>query len=200
MFARIAEDAALHAVLEMLDRLLARRADANALPCGEAVRLDDERVLRALDVGPGVAEHVEDLEVGRRDVVAAHERLGEDLGALETRRLLGRTEALDPGAFEPVDEPHAERPLGADDGEVDLLREREGQERLDLLALEVDALRDLGAARVAGSGVELGETRRLRQLPAERVLAAAVPDDEDFHGETLSRKDPRGSTVGRSLT
>ena len=48
--------------------------------------------------------------------------------------------------------------------------------------VEGDELGDLGDAGIARRGVELGQPRRLGQLPGQRVLAPAGADEEDLHG------------------
>jgi len=42
-----------------------------------------------------------------------------------------------------------------------------------------------GNTRIAGRGVEGREQWRLGELPGERVLASARPDQEHFHGSIL---------------
>src|ERR687891_2539696 len=47
------------------------------------------------------------------------------------------------------------------------------------------ALAEAGDAGTSGSGVQVGQGGRLRELPRECMLAAARPDEEDSHRPSL---------------
>ena len=47
--------------------------------------------------------------------------------------------------------------------------------------IERDQFRFLGDARIARRGVELRQHRRRRELPGQRMLAAAGPDEKNIH-------------------
>src|SRR3569623_672846 len=73
--------------------------------------------------------------------------------------------------------------FGADDGEIDIVRAREGRQFLHRVDGEGDVL-NLGLARgagVAGCDVLFVHARRLRCLPGKGVLAAAATDDQHLH-------------------
>ena len=122
-----------------------------------------------------------------RDAVPRHERLREVLRALELRRGLDRAEDREPRGAERVDDARRERRLRTDDGERDLLLAREGDELGDGGQRDVRERRLARRAGVAGRDEHLRHARRLRELPRERVLAAAAADDEDVHAAALSR-------------
>ena len=109
-----------------------RRRDDDALARGQAVGLDDDRRARGVDVGVRRGGVGEGLVAGGRDAVALHEVLGEGLRALELRRGLGRAEDAQAAGAEDVDHAGRERRLGADDGQRDLLGEREVGERVEI--------------------------------------------------------------------
>src|SRR5919197_317424 len=75
-----------------------------------------------------------------------------------------------------------ERRLRADDDEIHGERARELEDGLAVFGANRVAVAERGDARVAGSGVELVELRRLRQLPRERVLATARAEQQHLHG------------------
>ena len=92
-----------------------------------------------------------------------------------------------------VCEPEDERKLGPDDDEIDLERARQSEDSLGVLGADRMTLGDRGDTRVAGCGVELGQRRRLRELPGERVLTTAGADDENPHRASLmSRRHASG--------
>ena len=64
-----------------------------------------------------------------------------------------------------------------------LIGHAQGQERNGTVAADGEAG---GRARVAGRDEHFADAGRLRELPGQRVFAAAVADDEDFHAQILS--------------
>jgi hypothetical protein len=156
--------------------------DGDSLARREAVGLHHAPVGQPLHVGPGRLEVVEDLEVGRGDVVARHEALRPGLAALEPGRLGGRPEDGEAGFAQPIRDACGERYLGSDHDEVDALHPRQIAQRYG--GLDADrgvAARDVGHAVAAGSRVHGRDERALRDLPDERVLATARSDHQDAH-------------------
>ena len=117
-----------------------------------------------------------------------HEGLGEVLRAFELRRRLRRAEDAQAARAEHVDDAGGQRRLGADDGERDLLLLREvGAAPSRSVIGDVLAARGSSAVpALPGATKTVCTRRRLRQLPGQRVLAAAAADDEDFHGAAHS--------------
>src|SRR4029079_17098942 len=105
--------------------------------------------------------------------------------AFEARAGSTRTERGDAGLAQLVGDAEHERILGADDDEVDVLLRRELHDRSDVADLERDVARDLRRADVAGRAQDLGLQRRLRELPAQRVLASTAAHDQDLHDSVL---------------
>ena len=161
-------------------RLGRGRGDHHALARGEPVGLDHDR--RALGVDVAVRRGgVGEGRVARgRDAVPRHEGLGVVLRALELRRRLRRAEDRQPRRPEGVDDARGQRRLGPDHGQRRVLA-REGDE------IRNRRQRDVGEPGLArGAGVARrdehpGHPRGLRELPRQRVLAAAAADDEDVH-------------------
>ena len=91
---------------------------------------------------------------------------------------LGRAEDAQAAGAKEVDRAGGERRLRADDGEVDLLGEREVGELGEIGDGDVPDVRLGRGAGVAGRDEDALHPRRLRQPPGQRVLAPAAADDE----------------------
>ena len=77
---------------------------------------------------------------------------------------------------------------GPDDDEIHLERARQAEQPLGVVRANRMALGEVGDARIPRRGVQRRQRRRLRELPDERMLATARPDDEDAHpGESTKR-------------
>src|SRR5439155_12221472 len=80
-----------------------------------------------------------------------------------------------------VRESGGERPLGAHDGEVDLVLAGGGDELGRRGDGDGEIGAELGGAGIARSGEDFGVGSVALQRPAERVLPAAPPDDQHSH-------------------
>src|SRR5207302_494125 len=80
-----------------------------------------------------------------------------------------------------VREPGGERPFRAHDGEIDLVLAGRGDEFGGGAGGKREVGAELGGAGVAGSREDSRVGEVALQRPAECVLAAASPDDQDFH-------------------
>src|SRR3954466_845995 len=112
-------------------------------------------MLRHIRVGGRGLLAREGAERGGRNAVASAEGLGEGLGALQPGGSGRRPERLDASRLEPVDEAERERKLGPDDDEADAALPGERDDPVEVVDAEVDALRHLSDARIAGSTVDL---------------------------------------------
>ncbi len=118
----------------------------------------------------------------RRNAVPRHEVLREHLAALELRRGARGPEDAQAARAEQIDNAEVERQLRPDDGQVDVLMHRQRGEPIDVAAADGDPSCDSADAGVAGSADDFRHAGFGRQLPGERVLAAAAAHDEDSHG------------------
>ena len=95
--------------------------------------------------------------------------------------------------LEQIHDAQRQRVVRADDGEINFLLLREGEQLRQIFRAELthstscavfreSFLRDAGVARRAP---HLRDVRRLRQFPDQRVFASARTDDENFHFERL---------------
>ena len=85
-------------------------------------------------------------------------------------------------AAERVGDARDERRLGPDHGEVGVEAAGEAEQRLGVVCPHRVAVAERRDARIARRGVQPGQAGRLRQLPRERMLATARPDEEHLHG------------------
>jgi hypothetical protein len=111
-----------------------------------------------------------------------HELLGPRLRRLDARGGRVGPEHREPARPHPVDEARRERRLGPDERVVRPLGLGERDERVDVVGAHGHAAAEAGDARVAGRGDDLEAGLLARELPSERVLAAAAADDADLHG------------------
>ena len=155
---------------QALVELLGGLADEDALAGGEAVHLDD-------------AGRPRDRErLGRRDAGRGHHVLGEALRPLDPRRRPARAEDADAVAAERVADAGDERRLGPDHGQVGVEAAGEPEQGLRVVRPHRVAVAERRDSRIARRGVERGQAGCLRQLPRQRVLATARPDEEHLHG------------------
>ena len=125
--------------------------------------------------------------VGRgRNIVGAAQRLGEILRAFELAGGFGRTERLEPGRIEIVDDPRRDRRVRADHDKIHRVGPAEIDHRGVIGNVERDAF---GLARdpgIAGRAPQFCDQRGSRDLPRQRVFAAAGPEQEDVHACRLA--------------
>ena len=169
------------------DRLLGRGAilgDHDALAGREAVGLQHDRQAELADAHDASASSSDshDAKARGRHAVARHERLRERLARLEPRRGRGRTEQQPAVGREAIGDAEAQRQLGADDGEVDLLAlgERE-RGRRDRSRSTGSGAREPGDSGIAGRGDDLADVALGGQPGDQRVLARAAADNENSH-------------------
>ena len=88
-----------------------------------------------------------------------------------------------PRGAKAIDDAAIERQLGTDDGEIDALALGERGERVGIAPTSIGDERARSAAMPAlpGRADDRADSRLARELPGERVLAAAAADDEHLH-------------------
>lgn len=154
----------------------------HALAGGQAVGLDHDRGTLLAQVGQRRFDFGEVLIVGGRDGVTRQEVLGERLGAFQLRGGGGGAEDVQAARAEQVDDAFDQWCLGADDGQLHIGSGEIGQ-LLDGQYVDGDvlALGFGGGAGVARGDEHLGNSRILRDLPGQGMLAAAAADDQYVH-------------------
>jgi hypothetical protein len=146
-------------------------------------------------IGFGRRQRVEAFIGGGRDAVVAAQVLGEALGAFEPRGILARAEGFDAGGFEIIDDAGAERGFRPDHDEIDglvaAIRDHAGV----VGDIKRHAGRFAGDAGIAGGAIELLGQRARRDLPGQRMFAAAGAKNEDVHARMFIGS-PTAADVG----
>ena len=110
-----------------------------------------------------------------------HECLGIILRALELRRRLRCSKNLEPRRAERIDDARGQRRLRSDNRQRDVFAFRERDQVRNRRARNVSEPGLARSARVAGGHEYLGDARRLRDFPRQRMFAATAADDENIH-------------------
>ena len=108
--------------------------DHNAFAGSQPISLENygpSKFSRA-DHAQSIIDRFRSVEAGRRHAVTCHERLGKGLARLEPRGCGGGTEDEPTGGGKTIRNAKAERQLGADDREIDLLPIGEIDQRVKL--------------------------------------------------------------------
>ena len=149
----VAERALHHHLVDGEERLFGRLRDDDPFPRGEPVRLDHERAGGARNVLAGGSDvrGAEDLERGRRDLVALEEALHEGLRGFELRGGARRAERRNPCGGERVDEPERKWKLGADEDEVRARLRGEPDDAVHVVDSDGRVLADFERSGVPGS-------------------------------------------------
>src|SRR4029079_10713895 len=150
-------------------RLVLSAADEYALARREAVCLHDTG-------GAGVVEHR-----GGRHRGGLQHLLRTGRRPLDPRGRLARPENGDAGAPELVRDARDERRLRADDDEVDLVLSAEAEEALDVVHADRVAAAERRDPGISPRRMQLSQPLAPRDLPRERMLAAARPQDQHLH-------------------
>ena len=159
-------------------RFVERRRDDHALAGCEPVGLDHDRRAFRVEIrvrGGGVGER---LVLGRRNAVALHERLGEVLRAFELRRFLRRPEDLQAARRNRLTMPAASGAFGPTTVSATCSFSAKSASAASSVMATLRRRLVLRCAAVARRDVDDLHARRLRELPGERVFAAAGTDDE----------------------
>ena len=158
----------------------------HALASGQTVGLDHDRGALLLDVGMGRHRVGESL-VGRgRDAMALHEGLGKGLGALQLRCRSGRAEDAQTMGPKLIHHAGRQRAFGADHGQANFFVGSPGPQGLDVGDGHIFQVRVERRAAIAGRDIDLLHPGRLRQLPGQRMFAAAAANHQDIHASTPS--------------
>ena len=191
--ASLAEAAAEHHV-DGIQRLFKIHRHHDALARRKAISLHHNRRTLRADIGLGCVGIGEMLIGGGRDVVRPAQGLGETLRAFELAGGFARSECLDPGGGQVIDDPRRDRRIRPDDDEIDCVRAAERDHLCMVGDIQRDAFslaRDAGIARRAP---QFREQRRRRDLPGQRMFAPAGTKQKDVHErlpvDSASRPDP----------
>jgi hypothetical protein len=179
----VAECALEHRRAHRVLRRLPILGDHDALPGGEAVRLDDHCWAERIGAHElqGFISRVADAVSRGRHRMARHELLGERLARLQLCRGSGRAEEGPADLGKPVSYPSRQRRFRSDNREI---RTEPFGERLNGTGIaERDQLsRERPCdSRVTGRAPDPLDPGVVGETPAEGVLARAGTEDEDAH-------------------
>ena len=167
----------------LLGRLPILRDD-DALAGGEAVGLEHDRKaeLAGAHRRERLVERLARAEARRRHVVPRHERLRECLARFEPRGRGGRSEEQPAFGRESIGDAEAQRQLGTDDGEVDLLAIGERQSaRRDRRDRRTPMRASRAIPGISGRGDDLADVAIGGETGDQRVLARAAAENENSH-------------------
>ena len=178
---RLAQQRAREQTLGSLGGGVARGADNDALARSQPVGFDHDRRMKDLDGFFDFGRAGADGVVGRGDVVAMQELLGEAFAGLEHGGGARGAKDAQAALLERVDNAERERQLRPDDGEAGLLGLGQADHRGEVFEVDWNAARDLRHAAVARRANNLSDARAARNRPGQRVFAAPGTKDQDFH-------------------
>ena len=164
-----------------------RLGDDHALARREPIGLEHERRLETAEGGVRFGKRGSADIAGGGDAGARAQILGETLAPLQLRRRGTGAEHREASRAQAIRETVHQRRLGTDDHEVDGVLAAERRHRGVILRIEIDQPGMLGDARIAGRGPHRGQLRGVRELPRQRMLSAARPQQKDVH----DRRSPR---------
>ncbi len=116
----------------------------------------------------------------RRNVVPLQKFLGETLARFQLRRRLRRTKRPPAPPRELIHHSQHQRQFRPDHCQVGLQPVRQCNHRIQALQVDGNAFRLFGNAAIAWRAINLSHPRRLRQLPHQRMLAAAAASTRIF--------------------
>ena len=184
--ARGAKDFLDHRLADGPRGFLRSLRDNDALAEGQSVGFHDERMAgrramgeRGLGIGEGCG-------ACRGNPVPDHEVLGERLRGLEPCGRGGGAEDTQTLGAEEIDDPHGQRIIGADHGQIDRLGLGQGDQSGQIGGGHRVVRGQGGCSRISGGAVEALHPRALGELPDQGVLAAARTDHQDIHSERMT--------------
>ena len=163
--------------------LVAVGSDDDALARRQAVGLEHQREPERArpDDRQGGSGLRKRLVSRRRHLVARHEVFRKRLARLEAGGLRGRAEHGKAVLLEKVDQAEAQRQLGADDGEIDVLASSELSKALDVRHTYIKDAGVLGHSRVTGGNQQFGDTGFSGEPAQKGVLTRSASDDKNSH-------------------
>ena len=166
-----------------LFRILEGGGDHHALAGGKPVRLHDDRHAVIAHIGLGRLRIGEAAVGGGGNAELGAEILGEGLRAFELRGGLARSEGLDAGRRQIVDEAGDEGRFRPDHDEIDLHHPAEIDHRSMIRHVEHHIGAVLRGAGIAGSDEKLVAERARREAAGQSMFPSAGPDEKNVHGK-----------------
>ena len=161
-------------IAQRLVGLLSTLGHHYALACGQTVVFEHNGQRVSRHIGCGLVVLLEDTIVGGRYGVLLHNALGKLLARLHACCCLGRAKDEQSRLAEGIDNTHRQHRLGAYHGEVNLLPQSKGLQRLNIGILDGHTLRLLGDACITGCAEYLLHLRRATQRIDYGVASATT--------------------------
>jgi hypothetical protein len=128
----------------------------------------------------GIGGGAKDPVVSRGNSRLPHQVLGEDLGSLNLGSVFPGTENAQALALKNVNDPLGERLLRTHDGQSDTLAARELNQASLIASFDRDVLCVQCRAGIPRRTKNPSDAGRLREFPAQGVLAPSLADHQDF--------------------
>ena len=150
----------------------------HTLACSQAGRLDHDRIIDARQMLQRPAEFGEDGEARRGDMVPRHEVFAERLRRLDLRSSLCRAEDRSTCGSQRIGQPQRQRHFRPDDRHINSLLVRKSNKCGNIFCIDRHIV--WSRSCIARRDEQLRQSRRLRHLPRDGVLAPARTNKEDF--------------------
>jgi hypothetical protein len=194
-----AERAPLHAIGDGGVGIGERLAHDGALPGSQPVGLHDERCAELAAESPGGDRVGERLEARGRHPMTRHQRLRKRLRAFDGRGAAPGAEDREAARAEAIGEACDQRRFRTDHGEIHVLAHGERDQSVEVVDADVDGCRVPRDAGIPRRGPQTLHQRALRELPRERVFAAAAADEQDLHSRLLPSGGSTSSRCARAM-
>jgi hypothetical protein len=172
-------------------RLRAALGNRHPLARRQTVCLDHHRDSEAIKRGKAIGLLGDSHVIAGRNARPFAQVLGEALAALEPGGGTAGPEHRNRAVAQRIGQPIDQRRLRADDNQPDPVRLAESDHRGVVRRIERDQLGVLACSWISRRDIEpvvgLGEQAGLRQLPGQRMFAAARAQQQDIHGRFLFR-------------
>ena len=167
-------------------RFFERGSNHHALARSQAICLDHDRRTLLIQVGVRRCRIAEGGVGCGGNAMARHEGLGIILGAFKLGGLFCRAKNLQAGAAKRIHDPFGQRRFRSNHGEGNFFalgKSHQFRHSSDRYIIQIRFQRCTG---IAGGNKHLVNSRRLRQLPGQRMLATTAANNQNFHFLALS--------------
>ena len=174
----------LHHVANRLTRLIPGGCHHDSLALSQSIGFHDDRNRMLIQIGQCRFDTIKAASARRENIVIRQKLLRKTLARFKAGRRLRRAEDAQFCLAEFVCDPQRQRRFRSHDSEVDFLGDGEVLEAGDIIGGNRHARCQPIDSGIAGCTEQSGDTRALRNLPNQRMLAPTAPDDKNLHGKT----------------
>jgi hypothetical protein len=170
------------------------RGHHHALAGGETIRLHHNRRAFLADIGARGSGIREARPGGSWRASGIRHFLGEGFAAFQSRGGRRWPEAFQPGGSAGISQTKRQRRFRPHHDQINGMVLAEGDKAGNILGADRDTFRHFGNADIARCAKQLGQQRRCRQGPAERMFAATAAHHQNAH------RTPRQSDCAAVIT